>query len=1068
MSKPTTKINRSVLMQILRDKYKDKDKTKCPGKYTIQADCDAGLPCLAQHIAESLDTNTINTIMENVALNHEYFPSYESHIDLDKSYERYSDIKQDNKQVSTKMFGNIYEELDFFTGKLANISYRNPPDFIKLMTCINHFPKNTPSNPSNPCTTPCYEEYSSKDSKYHNMMNGQHGKYTPGWSELGNALQKINSSLAAIYALPRIMTCEETGEIWKEEQDQKGFNLKGIKYNEDGTCYVPEESDFIFEHTISDKKNKPNGENNIKDINKCEQDNFQFYIVHLKAEDIDKAFKYTDEGEKSNMHKLTHGRDIVYMLCRPSAGYTNWDTNFDTDLIDIDKTNLERIPINSTKEAKCRKEWNKLYQLRKKGDSISRIGHKGKWEIASVNDDGTYHVCPRPFKDGEETIDRCKGTITSTDWNRHIPKVEQVDTEKEWVQVYESDISGIAPSLGMGGGAIHKLNPSKRRSYNLSRYTREELNKIFASEFSNWNSSVTKENHKLHKYCEDKKYITPEMLGHGPTAKIQAGKLYKNIIGISKGHYELIQSGKETMYKYIKHFYDRAKRNHDKRQSEEITKPLVIVAGMSLGGTMAPLCALHIKQKYPDMDIHCVTYGGPRVGDKRFADHYDSLKISTRRYINVNDIAHLATPAHYLTSAKEYTEGWDGTLDKNGEYHKTEFVEYNTGPDYSDGRHYCHVSGGPYFGNITDQKNRGIEDKKLELSQLSTNRGWMQEIPVTCSVDNKVLTCKKLDSSSTSIPTPNCVSSSNQHESCLKQLSYIGDCEGSCKWGIKYGCYPTGDCNKVFKYLDKYIKAIRDPLTLLMSLPTTAAFPLPKEPNKGHYKGLGNLRLTSAICHGWFLGIYFTANSEMRALINDEDENQFKEIIEYYTEIIKTSNKNLKKIETNNNNTSINQGEETSCENCSTGLKLVNGFFKGFVNCAGDVCQMVKTSINTCKRKCLIKLLEESNQIGTQLKNLPKHLIEAKFNIHDWTRNSYLYSISGIPSHFDDDTGRVCQKGIQIETSMSQSNMSGSGICGKRYRTKKNKKNTKKHIKLRRMRTKNNKRKYSKLSKKIR
>lgn len=62
-----TLINRNLLNQVLRQKYLD--KTKCPGKYTNQEQLNKG-PNLARHIAESLETNNINTIIENVALNH--------------------------------------------------------------------------------------------------------------------------------------------------------------------------------------------------------------------------------------------------------------------------------------------------------------------------------------------------------------------------------------------------------------------------------------------------------------------------------------------------------------------------------------------------------------------------------------------------------------------------------------------------------------------------------------------------------------------------------------------------------------------------------------------------------------------------------------------------------------------------------------------------------------------------------------------------------------------------------------------------------------------------------------
>lgn len=55
----------------------------------------------------------------------------------------------------------------------------------------------------------------------------------------------------------------------------------------------------------------------------------------------------------------------------------------------------------------------------------------------------------------------------------------------------------------------------------------------------------------------------------------------------------------------------------------ESKKKNVIVTGYSMGGGLAPICALDLATNFPEKEIHCVAMAGPRIGNKHFASHVD-------------------------------------------------------------------------------------------------------------------------------------------------------------------------------------------------------------------------------------------------------------------------------------------------------------------------------------------------------------------------------------------------------------------------------------------------------------
>jgi predicted lipase len=67
-------------------------------------------------------------------------------------------------------------------------------------------------------------------------------------------------------------------------------------------------------------------------------------------------------------------------------------------------------------------------------------------------------------------------------------------------------------------------------------------------------------------------------------------------------------------------------------------KPAIVFVGHSLGGALATIGSAVIKTIYPELECQCITFGSPRVGNKAFADLFNSSIIHSQRFVNGNDI----------------------------------------------------------------------------------------------------------------------------------------------------------------------------------------------------------------------------------------------------------------------------------------------------------------------------------------------------------------------------------------------------------------------------------------------
>lgn len=75
--------------------------------------------------------------------------------------------------------------------------------------------------------------------------------------------------------------------------------------------------------------------------------------------------------------------------------------------------------------------------------------------------------------------------------------------------------------------------------------------------------------------------------------------------------------------------------------------------GHSSGGAIANIASLDMSYIYENMDIKCMTFGAPRVGNKDFIDIYNKRIKKSLRIVNQNDIiTHVPLPIIYTHNHK--------------------------------------------------------------------------------------------------------------------------------------------------------------------------------------------------------------------------------------------------------------------------------------------------------------------------------------------------------------------------------------------------------------------------------
>lgn len=74
---------------------------------------------------------------------------------------------------------------------------------------------------------------------------------------------------------------------------------------------------------------------------------------------------------------------------------------------------------------------------------------------------------------------------------------------------------------------------------------------------------------------------------------------------------------------------------------EHVHTKRLIITGISLGGGLACISFVDIQASKEFNDIEVITFGAPRVGNRKWADWFDTITDSTRIYIAEDPIAFL-------------------------------------------------------------------------------------------------------------------------------------------------------------------------------------------------------------------------------------------------------------------------------------------------------------------------------------------------------------------------------------------------------------------------------------------
>jgi len=105
-------------------------------------------------------------------------------------------------------------------------------------------------------------------------------------------------------------------------------------------------------------------------------------------------------------------------------------------------------------------------------------------------------------------------------------------------------------------------------------------------------------------------------------------KYFNNSIKIHAGYLNIYLNFKEKLLIIINNII----KNNDIK--------LFIITGHSLGGCIGTICAIDLFDYYNkhNYNFRCYTFGSPKIGNKNFANYYNSKIKYSYRFVNKNDI----------------------------------------------------------------------------------------------------------------------------------------------------------------------------------------------------------------------------------------------------------------------------------------------------------------------------------------------------------------------------------------------------------------------------------------------
>ncbi len=191
----------------------------------------------------------------------------------------------------------------------------------------------------------------------------------------------------------------------------------------------------------------------------------------------------------------------------------------------------------------------------------------------------------------------------------------------------------------------------------LSYYSQEKINNLFKSmnlnddlhkTDANENSSVLKNCSCPILFSSDKdcqvyvcNYNSNLAVCFRGTESIRDALTDLNIIRVSmeipnlpKNKWPKVHFGFLNQFNTVKKEIDDKIKEYSDSKIEEKN---IIFNGHSLGGGLSTLASVYFGYKYPNLNIHCVTFGSPRVGSSYFGKLFNQKVDKSYRFVNDND-----------------------------------------------------------------------------------------------------------------------------------------------------------------------------------------------------------------------------------------------------------------------------------------------------------------------------------------------------------------------------------------------------------------------------------------------
>jgi len=187
--------------------------------------------------------------------------------------------------------------------------------------------------------------------------------------------------------------------------------------------------------------------------------------------------------------------------------------------------------------------------------------------------------------------------------------------------------------------------------FNIENSNNEQVNNEQVNKDENRNSCVLKNCNCPILFSSDKdcqvyvcKYNNNLAVCFRGTESIRDALTDLNIIRVKmeipnllKKEWPKVHFGFLNQFNTVKDNIDNKIKEYVEDKDIEDKNKNIIFNGHSLGGGLSTLASVYFGYKYPNLNIHCVTFGSPRVGSPYFIKLFDKVVDESYRFVNDND-----------------------------------------------------------------------------------------------------------------------------------------------------------------------------------------------------------------------------------------------------------------------------------------------------------------------------------------------------------------------------------------------------------------------------------------------